>query len=289
MPSRKTIARSESCEEAGTSGWRANGDSMDQMFDLVRKIAPSNASVLITGEAGTGQELIARTIHRLSPRSSNAFVAFSCANLPDTVVDEELFGHDRDAFMGATTSRRGRFDAADGGTLFLDEIGDLSLPLQAKLLRVLQERTFERLGGVESLKADVRVVCATRRDLPEMVKQGTFREDLYHRVNAVGIHLPPLRERRQGIALLANHFLEQAAKEFGRAPMYFSSLVVTALKDYNWPGNIRELENVIRRAVLMAEGSAIELAHLPLSLSIGFRTDPPFRPIEFACVREFNH
>jgi Nif-specific regulatory protein len=254
-----------------TSQFVSGGDSMDQVFALARKIAPWNVSALITGETGTGKELIARAIHRLSPRSSNAFVAFSCANMPDTLVDDELFGHERGAFTGATSHRRGRFEAADGGTLFLDEIGDLALPLQAKLLRVLQERTFERLGSVEPVKVDVRLVSATHRNVLEMVKQGTFREDLYHRVNVVEIHLPPLRERRQGIALLANHFLEESAKEFGRPPMQFSYPALTALEEYDWPGNVRQLENVTKRAVVLAEESTIELWHLPPALSSGFR------------------
>jgi Nif-specific regulatory protein len=244
---------------------------MEQVFALARKIAPWNVSVLITGETGTGKELIARAIHRLSPRSASPFVAFSCANLPDTLVDDELFGHERGAFTGAVTSRRGRFESANGGTLFLDEIGDLALPLQAKLLRVLQERTFERLGSVEPIKADVRLVSATHRNLQEMVKRGTFREDLYHRVNVVEIHLPPLRERREGIAILARHFVELAAEKFGKPPMRISPEALAALEESDWPGNVRQLENVIHRAVVLAEDSTIELWHLPPALCTGFR------------------
>lgn len=255
----------------GTPAFVCSGESMEQVFALTRKIAPWNVSTLITGETGTGKELIARALHRLSPRSSAAFVAFSCANLPDTLVDDELFGHERGAFTGAATNRRGRFEAANGGTLFLDEIGDLPLPLQAKLLRVLQEKTFERLGGAQSVKVDVRLVSATHRNLGEMVKLGAFREDLYHRVNVVQIHLPPLRERRGGIAILAKHFLEQAASTFGKAPMSFSPSALGALEEYDWPGNVRQLENTVQRAAVLAENSTIELWHLPPQLTTGFR------------------
>ncbi len=257
------------------------------MFALARKIAPWNVSALITGETGTGKELIARAIHRLSPRSSGAFVAFSCANQTDTLVDDELFGHERGAFTGATTNRRGRFESADGGTLFLDEIGDLPLPLQAKLLRVLQERAFERLGGAQTLKVDVRLICATHRNLLEMVKRGAFREDLYHRLNVVQIHLPPLRERRSGIGILARHFLERAAKEFGKPPMSLSYAALTALEEYDWPGNVRQLENVIKRAVVLAEESTIQPCHLPPAVSAGFPQQAAFGSY-FAYVREFK-
>jgi Nif-specific regulatory protein len=244
---------------------------MEQVFALARKIAPWNVSALITGETGTGKELIARAIHRLSPRSAKPFVAFSCANLPETLVDDELFGHERGAFTGATTNRRGRFESADGGTLFLDEIGDLALPLQAKLLRVLQERTFERLGSVQPLKVDVRLICATHRNVAEMVKGGTFREDLYHRVNVIEIHLPPLRERREGIAVLARHFADEGAAKFGKPRMQISAPALAALEESDWPGNVRQLENVIHRAVVLAEDSTIELWHLPPALCTGFR------------------
>jgi DNA-binding NtrC family response regulator len=246
-------------------------DSMQQVFALARKIAPCDVTALITGETGTGKELLARAIHRLSPRSHGPFVAFSCANLPETLVDDELFGHERGAFTGAVASRRGRFEAAHGGTLFLDEIGDLPLSLQAKLLRVLQQRSFERLGGNSTLTVNIRLLCATHRNLPEMVKQGTFREDLFYRLNVVQLQLPPLRERREGIAVLAQHFLQRFAEQFGKQTARFSSLALGALEEHDWPGNVRQLENVVQRAVVLAEGATVEIWHLPAALGEGFK------------------
>lgn len=246
-------------------------ESMQQVFALARKIAPCDVTALITGETGTGKELLARAIHRLSPRNSGPFVAFSCANLPETLVDDELFGHERGAFTGAVAVRRGRFESADGGTLFLDEIGDLPLPLQAKLLRVLQERSFERLGSNAPHSINIRLICATHRNLQEMVKQGTFREDLYYRLNVVQLQIPPLRERRDGVAVLAYHFLEKYAQEFGKKVKRFSSLALGALEEYDWPGNVRQLENTVQRAVVLAEGATVEIWHLPNVLSNGFR------------------
>jgi len=228
-------------------------------------------TALITGETGTGKELLARAIHRLSPRNSGPFVAFSCANLPETLVDDELFGHERGAFTGAVAARRGRFESADGGTLFLDEIGDLPLPLQAKLLRVLQERSFERLGSNASHSINIRLLCATHRNLPDMVKQGTFREDLYYRLNVVQLHIPPLRERRDGVAVLAYHFLERFAQQFGKKTKRFSSPALGSLEEYDWPGNVRQLENVVQRAVVLAEDTTVEIWHLPALLCNGFR------------------
>jgi DNA-binding NtrC family response regulator len=246
-------------------------ESMQQVFALARKIAPCDVTALITGETGTGKELLARAIHRLSPRVNGPFVAFSCANLPETLVDDELFGHERGAFTGAVASRRGRFEAANGGTLFLDEIGDLPLPLQAKLLRVLQQRSFERLGGSSTVNVNIRLVCATHRDLPEMVRQGTFREDLYYRLNVVQLQLPPLRERREGIAVLAHHFLQRFAQQFGKLTARFSSLALGALEEFDWPGNVRQLDNVVQRAVVLAEGASVEIWHLPAYLGEGFK------------------
>jgi len=246
-------------------------ESMQQVFALARKIAPCDVTALITGETGTGKELLARAIHRLSPRNSGPFVAFSCANLPETLVDDELFGHEKGAFTGAVGVRRGRFESADGGTLFLDEIGDLPLPLQAKLLRVLQERSFERLGSNTSHSINIRLICATHRNLQEMVKQGTFREDLYYRLNVVQLQIPPLRERRDGVAVLAYHFLEKYGQEFAKKIKRFSSLALGALEEYDWPGNVRQLENTVQRAVVLAEGPTVEIWHLPQVLSNGFR------------------
>ena len=245
-------------------------ENMQGVFSMARKVAPCDVNVLITGETGTGKSILARALHRLSPRRSAPFVAFSCANLPEPLVEDELFGHEKGAFTGALALRRGRFEAADGGTLFLDEVGDLPLGLQAKLLRVLHDRSFERLGSNTPKTVDVRLLCATHRDLERMVKRGEFREDLYYRLNVIQLHLPPLRERSGGIVMLAHHFLQQANQEFGKKVSGFSRLAIEALDEYAWPGNVRELENVVRRAVVLAEGSTIEAWHLPLKLREGF-------------------
>jgi DNA-binding NtrC family response regulator len=245
-------------------------EPMQQVFALARKVAACDVTVLITGETGTGKELLSRAIHQLSPRSAGPLVAFSCANLPETLIEDELFGHEKGAFTGATAIRRGRFEAADQGTLFLDEIGDLALGLQAKLLRVLQQRSFERLGSNTPVSANIRLLCATHRNLEEMVQQGKFRSDLYYRLNVVEIHIPPLRERRDGIAGLAQHFLMRFAKEFNKSVCRISPLALRALEEHGWPGNVRELENVVQRAVVMTDGPAIELWHLPKPLHDGF-------------------
>jgi DNA-binding NtrC family response regulator len=238
-------------------------ENMQEVFAMARKVASCDVNVLITGETGTGKSILGRALHRLSPRSGGPFVAFSCANLPEPLVEDELFGHEKGAFTGALTLRRGRFEVADGGTLFLDEVGDLPLGLQAKLLRVLNDRSFERLGSNKPLTVDVRLVCATHRDLDQMVKNGEFREDLYYRLNVIQLHLPPLRERSGGIVLLAHHLLQQVSQEFGKKVARFSRLAIEAMDEYAWPGNVRELENVIRRAVVLADGQTIEVWNLP--------------------------
>ncbi len=262
-------------------------ESMQQVFALGQKIAPCDVSVFITGETGTGKELLARAIHRLSGRASQPFVAFSCANLPETLVEDELFGHEKGAFTGALQARRGRLEMADGGTLFLDEIGDLGLALQPKLLRVLQERTFERLGSNSQHSVNLRLICATHQDLEKMVQQGKFREDLYYRLNVVQLHLPPLRERKDDILLLAQHLLDRFAKHFGKEPRRFSHAALQALEEYVWPGNVRELENVVQRAVVLAEGTRIEICHLPATLRDGFDSAPLGSSYEGE-VREFK-
>jgi DNA-binding NtrC family response regulator len=245
-------------------------EGMQRVFGLAQKIAPCDVNVLVTGETGTGKELLARAIHRLSPRAESPFVAFSCASLPETLVEDELFGHEKGAFTGAVMARRGRFEVADRGTLFLDEVGDLGLGLQAKLLRVLQERSFERLGSNTSLTTDIRLICATHRDLPKMVEEGKFREDLFYRLNVVALDLPPLRERRDDIPLLAHHFLQRFATRFNKQVKRFTRLALHALEEHHWPGNVRELENVIQRAVVLAEGSKVDMVHLPGTLQDGF-------------------
>ena len=240
--------------------------AMQELFVLAQKIAPCDVNVLITGETGTGKELLARAIHQLSSRHTRPMVAFSCANLPETLIEDELFGHEQGAFTGAFTMRRGRIETADQSTLFLDEIGDLALGLQPKLLRVLQERSFERLGGNNTVNVNVRVICATNRDLSELVREGKFREDLFYRLNVVQMHLPPLRERRDDIPLLAHHFLKCSAEQFGKKAKRFSQTALHALEDYSWPGNVRELQNAVQRGVVLTEGPTIELHQLPATL-----------------------
>jgi two-component system, NtrC family, response regulator HydG len=245
-------------------------ESMQQVMAFTRKIAPCDVSVLVTGETGTGKELLAREIHSLSPRSTCPFVAFSCANMPETLVEDELFGHEKGAFTGAAGMRRGRIEMADQGTLFLDEIGDLELGLQAKLLRVLQERSFERLGSNTPVKVNFRLVCATHRNLQEMVDQGKFRSDLYYRLNVVQVHLPPLRARRESIPALTNHFMRRFSRLFNKDVRRFSPAALRALEEYKWPGNVRELENVVQRAIALAEGATVDTWHLPEVMCKGF-------------------
>jgi DNA-binding NtrC family response regulator len=246
---------------------------MQRVFALAQKVAPCDVSVLITGETGTGKDMLARAIHQLSPRAAEPFVAFSCADLPETLVEDELFGHEKGAFTGATGPRRGRFEAAHQGSLFLDEIGDLALGLQAKLLRVLQQRSFERLGSNTPVSVNIRLLCATHRNLGEMVEQGRFRSDLFYRLNVVEIHIPPLRERRDEIAALGHHFLTRFARQFCKSVRRFSPVALRALEEYGWPGNVRELENAIQRAVVMADGPTVELWHLPKAFCNGLEQE----------------
>ena len=236
---------------------------MKKAFEMVEQVAPSRASVLITGESGVGKELVASAIHSLSPRRGSKFVRVHCAALTETLLESELFGHERGAFTGAVSRRRGRFELADGGTILLDEIGEISQNIQIKLLRILQERAFERVGGEETLHVDVRVIAATNRDLKEEIERGRFREDLYYRLNVVHIHVPPLRERQADIALLAAGFLKEFAAENGKDLVGIKPAALTALRRYSWPGNVRELQNSMESAVVMARGSAIELHDLP--------------------------
>jgi DNA-binding NtrC family response regulator len=236
---------------------------MHAVLDLVAQVAPSKAGVLITGESGTGKELIAEAIHAASPRSKASFVRLHCASLSESLLESELFGHERGAFTGAVGRREGRFKQADGGTLLLDEIGEIPPSIQVKLLRFLQEKTFERVGGNETLKVDVRIIAATNRDLASEIQRGAFREDLFYRLNVVKIELPALRDRRGDIPALASFFLRRCAAENGRNIETFADDALRALLDYRWPGNVRELENVVERAVVLCDGARIERKHLP--------------------------
>ncbi|MBF0149722.1 MAG: sigma-54-dependent Fis family transcriptional regulator [Magnetococcales bacterium] len=232
--------------------------NMKRLLNQIRRVGKSQATVLIQGESGTGKELIARFVHQVSDRSSQAFVALNCAALPENLLESELFGHTKGAFTGAITDRKGKFLQANGGTIFLDEISEMSLNLQAKLLRVLQEREVDPVGGRGAVPLDVRVVASTNRDLKEWAEDGKFREDLYYRLNVFPVSLPPLRKRAGDILLLANHFRKRFITELGRNDIPFSPAALNAMERYSWPGNIRELENVIQRALLMAEGRAVE-------------------------------
>jgi two-component system NtrC family response regulator len=244
------------------------GDSgqMLEVVSLVRRVASSEATVLIQGESGTGKELIAKAIHYASPRAARPLVRVNCAALPETLLESELFGHEKGAFTGAVASRKGRFELAHGGTLFLDEIGDLPLHLQAKLLRVLQEREFERVGSSQPVKVDVRLLSATNRNLDALIKSGAFREDLYYRLNVVTVLLPPLRERRQDLPALMDHFLRLFAEKNGKTIHGFTREARDALLRYDYPGNVRELENLIERAVVLTRDQVIARGDLPLSL-----------------------
>jgi Nif-specific regulatory protein len=239
---------------------------MRDVYEQIAQVAPSGATVLIRGESGTGKELVAHAIHYNSPRSSKPFVKVNCAALPESLIESELFGHEKGAFTGAVARKRGRFELAEGGTLFLDEIGDLSPAMQVKLLRALQEREFERVGGTETIKVNVRLITATNVDLEQAVSDGRFRSDLYYRLNVFSIYLPPLRERKTDILLLADHFLEKYGRQNGKRIKRISTPAIDMLMTYHWPGNVRELENVVERATLVCEGNVIHGYHLPPTL-----------------------
>jgi len=236
---------------------------MLEVFKLIGKVAPSDATVLITGESGTGKELIAEALHRASRRNPHPLVKVSCAALPETLLETELFGHEKGSFTGAMTMRKGRFETANKGTIFLDEIGEMTLGTQTKLLRILQEREFERIGSNTPIKIDIRVITATNRNLSAEVESGKFREDLYYRLNVIHIHMPPLRERKEDIPFLVEHFLVKYRHAAGSIPTSISEEALTRLVDYDWPGNVRELENAIERAVVLSRGNPITLEHLP--------------------------
>jgi two-component system, NtrC family, response regulator AtoC len=238
-------------------------EAMHKVFDMIATVADTSATVLITGETGTGKELVARAIHTNSSRRYSPFIAVSCGALPDSLLESELFGYDKGAFTGAERTKKGRFELAHGGTMFLDEIGDISPKTQVKLLRVLQERSFRRLGGTDLIQVDVRLIAATNRDLARAVEEHAFRSDLFYRLNVVNIHLPALRERKEDIPLLAAHFINKFNLEFNKRFVRVEDEALNLMLSYHWPGNIRELENVMERAVVIDQGPDIKARHLP--------------------------
>ncbi|MCW8797020.1 MAG: sigma 54-interacting transcriptional regulator [Chlorobium sp.] len=244
-------------------------------FRMIDKIAPTNATALILGESGVGKELVASAIHYKSHRSEKPFIKFNCAALPESIIESELFGHEKGSFTGATTNRQGRFELADGGTIFLDEIGEISLTIQAKLLRILQEKEFERVGGSKTLKTDMRVIAATNRNLEEEIAKGAFREDLYYRLNIFPITVPPLRERKADILLLADYFVEKYNRLNFKGIRRISTRAIDLFMRYHWPGNVRELENCIERAVILSEDNVIHGYHLPPTLQTAESSGTP--------------
>ena len=249
--------------QSGVGGIIGQSKPIQDLMETIEQVAPSKATVLITGETGSGKELVARAIHDLSPRKDRLFVPIHCAALSENLLESELFGHERGAFTGAVKQRKGRFEIADGGTLFLDEISEISASIQVKLLRVLQEKQFERVGGSETISVDIRIIAATNRSLQALVETGAFREDLYYRLKVITIDAPPLRERQEDIPLLANAFVQQYAKENSKGPIKIDKTAMERLKRHPWPGNVRELQGVIESLVLLARGDMIELKNLP--------------------------
>jgi Nif-specific regulatory protein len=261
-----TQLRQELRERYDFSNLVGSSGPMRQIYEQVAQVARTNTTVLIRGESGTGKELIAHAVHYNSLRAKKPFVKVSCAALPESLIESELFGYEKGAFTGADARKKGRFEMAEGGTLFLDEIGDVNPATQVKLLRVLQQREFERVGGTETIKANVRLIAATNKDLERAMADGTFREDLYYRLNVFTLFVPPLRERKPDLLLLADHFLEKFAAEHQRPIKRISTPAIDMLTSYHWPGNVRELENTIERAVLMCDGQVVHAHHLPPTL-----------------------
>jgi DNA-binding NtrC family response regulator len=265
--------RDEVAERSRLGRLIGRSESMRSVYRTIERVAASRAGVLITGESGTGKELVAHAIHDLGPRAAGPFVVVNCAAIPHTLMESELFGHEKGAFTDARERRAGKFEAAHGGTIFLDEVGELAPAVQAKLLRALQDRSIDRVGSTHPVPVDVRVVAATNRDLEREVEAGRFRVDLYYRIHVVPIALPPLRERREDIRLLAESFLARSRAEAGRGPSRLSPAASVALERYAWPGNVRELENAIERAVALADGPTIEVSDLPEEIQLAGRTE----------------
>ena len=273
----ETRALRDRLRERNVAGHIVSADpKMQAILELVSQVGPSRASVLITGESGTGKELVAEALHAASPRAKQPFVRLHCAALAESLLESELFGHERGAFTGAVARREGRFKQADGGTLFLDEIGEIPPGTQVKLLRFLQERAFERVGGNETVRVDVRILAATHKDLRAEIKKGSFREDLFYRLNVVSVEIPPLRERRGDILPLVEFFLARYAEENGKQITGFTQAAATRLTAYGWPGNVRELENAVERAVVLCDAPEIDARHLPPSVvPLTDREGPP--------------
>jgi two-component system nitrogen regulation response regulator NtrX len=263
-------------------------DAIVALREQIRRAAPTNGRVLIFGENGTGKELVARRIHALSQRASEPFVEVNCAAIPDELIESELFGHVEGAFTGAVSNKRGKFDVADGGTIFLDEIGDMSMRTQSKVLRALQEQTFQPVGSTEDHVVDVRVIAATNKDLQEEIEEGRFREDLYYRINVIPFHVPPLRERRDDVPLLAEFFLREAAAEYGASPKHLTEEAIARLTAYRWPGNVRQLKNVCERLMIMVSGDTILEADLDPALEVPGAADErdPRRDLALREARE---
>ncbi|NTW82952.1 MAG: sigma-54-dependent Fis family transcriptional regulator [Chlorobiaceae bacterium] len=265
--SENRLLRTQLSERFGFQGIISQSSAMDQVMNIAGRVASSNAAVLITGETGTGKELVAKAVHFSSSRRDKPFVVVNCAALPETLLESELFGHEKGAFTGAERLRRGRFEMVQGGTLFIDEVGEIPLSLQVKLLRVLQEKTFERVGSSIPLAADVRIVAATNRDLEAMIREGLFRADLYYRLNVVSIRIPPLRERRDDIPPLADTFIRRFSEENGKQINGISREAMDVLMKYSWPGNVRELENIVQQSVVLSRSSTITRDDLPIRVS----------------------
>ncbi len=273
--------RLQDTQDAPTKGILTRDPGMLKVCRSVEKVAPTDATVLLIGESGTGKELLAKALHQLSPRSVKRFVAINCAAIPENLLESELFGYEKGAFTGANKQTRGKIEFADGGTFFLDEVGDLSLPLQAKLLRFLQERVLERVGGREEIAVDVRIVCATHQNLKKLIEEGRFREDLYYRLSEIVLNIPPLRERHGDAALLAHAFVHKFSRDEGRTQLRFQQDALDAIETYSWPGNVREMENFVKRAVIMAEGSQIT------PVDLGLRpADGELEPVNLRQVRD---
>jgi len=267
LTARVTTYEEDDAYRYGTGQIIGASQPMRQVFAMIEKVAPSDSTVLICGESGTGKELVARAIHYKSLRAQAPFVSAHCVAYAAGVMESELFGHERGAFTGASARRIGRFELADRGTFFLDEVGEIPLEVQTKLLRVIQEKEFERVGGIKTLKVNIRIVSATNKNLSKAVKEGAFREDLFYRLNVFTIDLPPLRDRKSDIPSLIDAFIQREAQRLGRAVQAPTTRALDSLMDYDWPGNVRELRNVIERAAVLADGAAIDLSHLPPMLS----------------------